>query len=110
MPPSGEETVIPGTRYRPDARDTLDPTHLYEFLGNYWHGYPEGHPKFNDVRSISSKTGKETRYKELYEKTMERLDIIKSLGYSISYVWEHEFADVVKTRFPRPIIKAVHEH
>ena len=110
MPPAGEETVIPGTRYKPDARDVLDPTHIYEFLGNYWHGYPIGHPMFYEIRSISSTTGKVTCYNELYDRTMERMDVIKSLGYSISYVWEHEFNETMKVRCPRPILGVVHKH
>ena len=83
---SADKSLSISISYRPDARDALYHTYIYEFLWIYWHGYPEGHSKFNDVRRISSNTGKKTRYKELSEKTMERLYIIKSLGYSISYV------------------------
>lgn len=51
---------------------------IYEFLGDYWHGNPEN-PKSRKNRA------------SLYEKTMERLSYLKSLGYKVFYIWENDW-------------------
>ena len=73
----GEEFKIPGTRYRVDGYDHKTRT-VYEFHGNKWHGYPPGHDK-HDVES------------RLYKATMTRMHKIQSLGYTVCYIWEHEW-------------------
>ena len=58
---------------------------IYEFLGDYWHG----NPKVHDFDKVNLNTG--VSFKELNQKTFERFDEIKKLGYNIKYVWENEY-------------------
>lgn len=71
------------TFFKVDGYDK-DSNTIYEFLGDYFHGNLE---KFNPL----SKTyyGKTMEY--LNEKTFDRLNIIKSLGYNVKYVWESDY-------------------
>ena len=94
--PSGLETVVPGTRYKPDARDPLNPMILYEFLGNLWHGYPPEHDRHLE-------------YIDQYNQTMDRLHIFKNMGYKVMFIWEHEFKEVERVYCPKPIMSIIHE-
>ena len=62
--------------YKSDAYDKETNT-LYEFYGDYWHGNPE---IFNS----------EFCHKK-YRKTLEREELIKSLGYNLIIIWENDF-------------------
>ena len=58
---------------------------IYEFLGDYYHGNPvlfEG-SVYNEV---CQKT-----HKELYDDTFTRLNNLKSIGYTIKYIWENDW-------------------
>ena len=58
---------------------------VYEFLGDYYHGNPalfEG-SVYNEV---CQKT-----HKELYNDTFTRLNNLKSIGYTIKYIWENDW-------------------
>ncbi len=63
---------------------------IYEFHGDYWHGNPI---KFNrdDMHPISKKT-----FGELYDKTIIRDAMIKSMGYNLVTMWESDYERSVK--------------
>lgn len=70
------EFKIPETRFRADgynARNKL----IFEFLGDFWHGNPK-------VFSSASA-------KEKYDKTIDRVNSLLSLGYTVVYTWERDF-------------------
>ena len=75
---------IPNTTFKTDGYDPKNNT-IYEFLGDYWHG----NPKVHDFDKVNDKNG--FSFKELNQKTFERFDEIKKLGYTIKYVWENEY-------------------
>lgn len=63
--------------------DGFDPetNTIYEYFGNYWHGNPDIYNP-NDINpSVGIKFGK------LYERTSEKISLIKSAGYNIIYKW-----------------------
>lgn len=74
------EYLIPNTNFKADGFDPETNT-IYEYLGKFWHGCPDSynpldiHPKCK------------IPFKELYIKTMERLNKIQSLGYNIVFIW-----------------------
>jgi len=73
---------------------------IYEFLGDYYHGNPQifDRDKYNQ---ICHKT-----FGELYENTFKKFDILKSLGYTIKYIWESDWKKWKKTKYKKiPIIK-----
>jgi G:T-mismatch repair DNA endonuclease (very short patch repair protein) len=84
----GSEHQVCTTKYRADGYIKESNT-VIEFHGNAWHGFPEGHEKFDDV---SPRTGK--RNSTMYKDTMTRMQAIKALGYNVWFVWEHEFAAI----------------
>ena len=75
---------IPNTTFKTDGYDPKTNT-IYEFLGDYWHG----NPKVHDFDKVNVSTG--FSFKELNQKTFERFDEIKKLGYNIKYIWENDY-------------------
>ena len=75
---------IPNTTFKTDGYDAKTNT-IYEFLGDYWHG----NPKVFDFDKVNLNNG--VSFKELNQKTFERFDEIKKLGYNIKYVWENDY-------------------
>jgi len=80
------EYPIPGTRYKADGYCVGTNT-IYEFYGDRFHGNikvfkPEDncHPFDNKITAG-----------ELYQKTIEREHLIKSLGYNLVVMWESDF-------------------
>lgn len=86
---NGGEYRIPGTRYRVDGYCQETNT-VYEFHGDIFHGNPdlfEGGEKchaFNDFTA-----------KELYERTKERENKIRELGYNLITIWENDFNRII---------------
>jgi Zn finger protein HypA/HybF involved in hydrogenase expression len=74
-------------KYYVDGFDPVTKT-IYEFYGDFWHGNPE---KYNtdDINNVSDNT-----FGELYKKTLEREDYLKSLGYKIVSIWESEYKNI----------------
>jgi hypothetical protein len=70
--------------------DGFDPnkTTIYEFYGDYWHGNPEKY-KPEDINPVNN-----TTFGELYKRTMEREEFLKSLGYKIVSIWESEYKKI----------------
>jgi len=58
---------------------------IYEFLGDYWHGNPALYCQTN-INKCNKKT-----FGQLYQETLNRFGHLKDLGYSIYYVWEHDW-------------------
>jgi hypothetical protein len=52
---------------------------VWEFLGCYWHQCP-----------ICNKD-RDSTCLDIYNKTIQRLDFIKSKGYNVVIIWEHEY-------------------
>jgi len=67
--------------------DGYDPTTntIYEFLGDYWHGNPSKYPN-NNIHPVVKIT-----YRELYNRTVNRMSYLYKNGYNIKYVWETEW-------------------
>ncbi|MGI0075826.1 MAG: DUF7487 domain-containing protein [Nitrosopumilaceae archaeon] len=75
------EYKISGTRYVVDGYCQQTNT-VYEFYGDFFHGNPNIF-KSDFYNNIMYKTAG-----ELYQKTLEREDIIRSLGFNIVTIWE----------------------
>jgi hypothetical protein len=81
--PEGEYR-IPGTKYKADGWCQETNT-IYEFHGDIWHGNPELYDP-NEINRVNGKS-----YGELYRATIERENVIKSLGYILVTTWESEW-------------------
>jgi len=57
---------------------------VYEFHGDYWHGNPLVF-KPNDINKVNHKT-----FGELYQKTIEKENKIRALGYNLVVKWDTE--------------------
>ncbi|CAH6419611.1 Hypothetical protein HVR_LOCUS680 [uncultured virus] len=55
---------------------------VYEFHGDFWHGNPKRFSS-NDINPVSGKT-----YGELYQRTLNRDQRIRDLGYNLIIKWE----------------------
>ena len=114
---TGEEKkgLIPGRAFKPDAYIEPNlPIHLegetsgpkgavYLFHGNEWHGYPEGHPKYDEVNYCGDS------YKERYHKTLVQEEMYKMEGYRVFVVWKHEYDASEKVKCPVHIQEVVRE-
>jgi len=67
-----------------------DTNTIYEFHGNYWHGNPRLF-KSKDINKRSKKT-----FGELYQKTLERENLIRNAGYNLIVMWEDDFRLLAK--------------
>lgn len=81
------EYVIDGTRWKADGYDS-DTNTVYEFYGDYWHGNPKKYSK-DIINEICKKP-----MGELYDKTIERENKIKELGYNLIIIWEMEWNEL----------------
>ena len=114
---AGEEKkgLIPGRAFKPDAYIEPNlPIHLecetsgpkgavYLFHGNEWHGYPEEHPKYDEVNYCGDS------YKERYHKTLAQEEMYKMEGYRVFVVWEHAYGASEKAKCPVHIQGVVRE-
>jgi hypothetical protein len=85
---NGNEYIIPTTKFKADGycRETNT---IYEFHGDYWHGNPK-------IHSFSDTTHFHKTFGELYEKTLERENKIKLLGYNLVTMWESNWKQLNK--------------
>lgn len=83
---NGKEYVIPGTKFRVDGFCESTNT-IYEFYGDAWHGNPKKFPPncFCHPKDKTITAG------QLYERTKNREEIIKNLGYNVVTIWESDF-------------------
>jgi hypothetical protein len=65
--------------------DGYDPSTntVYEYNGKYWHGHPDVFPDRNTMHPANKKS-----VDELYNKTIERENLLKEAGYTIISIWE----------------------
>jgi hypothetical protein len=78
------EYIIPETKYRADGFCKENNT-IYEFHGDFWHGNPNIY-KDDDINIITK-----CSYKELYEKTLKKEEMLKKLGYNLVVIWEYDW-------------------
>jgi hypothetical protein len=80
---------IGNVKVKTDAFDPNTNT-IYEFYGDYWHGNPT---RFNhsDINKAAHKT-----FGELYQKTMDRENLIKQASYNIVSIWESDWKRTAK--------------
>ena len=81
------EFVIPNTRYKADGY-CLETNTVYEFHGDYWHGNPKLFPteEFNKTTKCC--------FGELYQKTLEREQQVRDLGFHLVVMWEHDWKKI----------------
>lgn len=60
---------------------------VYEFYGDYWHGNPNN-KKLRKTK-INEKCNK--TFKQLYEETLNREELIKDSGYNLIIMWEGDW-------------------
>jgi hypothetical protein len=97
-----DEYQIPNTNYRVDSFDQENKV-IYEYHGNFVHGYPPNHDKFNDI----SKFTKESNA-TMYDKTINRMKFIfDKTGFTVKYIWGHEYDKIRKTT--QSLMNIVHE-
>ena len=84
------EYTIPTTKLKADGYCKETNT-VYEFHGDFWHGNPKLYNSegINKVNKIS--------FGELYTKTLEREQQIKSLGYNLVVLWEYDWNKLIKS-------------
>ena len=93
--------LIPDRRIQPDGYQEEAKT-VWLFHGNYFHGYPPDHPK-HETYLNNGKWGP-----DLYKKTMEQMALYASHGYTVRYVWEHEYIETTRARCPVSLREVVH--
>lgn len=86
---NNKEHSIKNSKYHADGycRETNT---IYEFHGCFYHGCK----KCTDENNINPITKKP--YRDLYRKTIERENFIKSQGYNLITMWEHEWDLIYK--------------
>lgn len=67
--------------------DALDETNkvAYEFFGTYWHSDPRKYDP-SDMHTVIG-----TTHGENYAKSMERIELLKSAGYTVVVMWEMDW-------------------
>jgi hypothetical protein len=87
---NSKEYTIPTTRYRADGYCKNTNT-VYEFHGSYWHGDPTRYNAnlMNDTTNCT--------FGELYERTIEKENVIKMLGYNLVVMWESKWNKINKS-------------
>lgn len=73
-----------GKRYKVDGYDPSTKT-IYEFYGDFWHGNINIYNK-EDYNKVSN-----TKFIDLYNKTMEREDSLRKMGYNVISIWENDY-------------------
>lgn len=83
------EFRIPHTKFKADGY-CADTNTVYEFLGDYWHGNPEMYASNHYIQVCNKTAG------ELYQKTIDRAEKIRSLGYNLVEIWESDWNKIKK--------------
>ena len=84
------EFKIPNTKFSVDGYHAESKT-VYEFLGNYYHGNPDVHKPDEYNQKLKKNHG------QLHKETFDRLKEIKSLGFTVYYIWEKDFRNFLST-------------
>jgi hypothetical protein len=72
--------------------DGIKENKAFEFLGDYWHGNPKFYKK-DDFNKVSKKT-----FGSLYNKTINKFDYLKGVGFTIYYMWESDWLSWCKDK------------
>jgi hypothetical protein len=76
-------------RLRPDGFvECKDGSHkgtVYEYHGDYYHGYPPWHPK-HETAVFRGNWGP-----DMYKQTMDRMQLFKDAGFRVMYIWESDW-------------------
>ena len=83
---NGGEYRIPNTRFHVDGYHKETNT-VYEFHGDVYHG----NPKLYSPDDTPHPFNKDITAGELYQKTIQREEEIKSLGYNLVVMWESDY-------------------
>jgi hypothetical protein len=83
------KVIINEKVFFPDGFDPSTNT-FYEYYGDYWHGNLKVYDP-NKINKISKMT-----FAELYDRTIERENFIKSNGYKIISIWESDWNKIKK--------------
>lgn len=75
---------INGKNYKIDGLDPINNI-AYEFNGDYWHGNPAIFSS-DDINKNNKKT-----YGELYQKTIDKENVLINAGYKVLSIWESEW-------------------
>jgi len=84
---NGIEHTIKTTQYKADGYCKETNT-IYEFNGDFWHGNPKLY-KPDDTTYFG------VTYGNLYQKTVKREELIKSLGYNLVVMWEYDWKKII---------------
>lgn len=89
--------IMSGHKFIVDAYDPITNT-VYEFWGDFWHGNPAifNHNEINAVTKCS--------YKKLYQKTIDKINLIKCNGYNLIDIWENDW-NILKNTIRSDTIK-----
>ena len=84
------EFTIPTTKYKADGYCKETNT-IYEYNGDYYHGNPKL------FKSIEFNKTTNCTFGDLYQKTLEREQQIKDLGYNLVVMWEYDWNIINKS-------------
>ena len=80
------EYLIPGTRFKADGF-CVETNTIYEFHGDLFHG----NPVIYNPDELCHPFDENITAGELHRKTIERENLIKSMGYELVVMWEHDY-------------------
>lgn len=86
-----KKIIIDDKVYKVDAYVPETNT-IYEFYGDFWHGNPN-----KNYKSELNYKAKET-FVDLYNKTINRENFLKSLGYNLVSIWEDDYLKQYKNK------------
>lgn len=84
------EYTVPNTKLCVDGYNKETNT-IYEFEGDFWHG----NPNIYDLNSVNTKLN--VPFQELYDKTLNKLNILQNMGYNVVYIWENDWRKGIKS-------------
>lgn len=87
---NNKEFIIPNTKYKADGYCQETNT-IYEYHGDYWHG----NPNVFDSNEINKTT--KCTFGELYQKTLDREQKIKDMGFNLVTIWESDWIKLNKS-------------
>lgn len=83
------EYIIPSTKLCVDGYNKETNT-IYEFQGDFWHGNPD----IYDLNCINKKIN--IPFQELYNKTLNKINTLQNMGYTVIYIWENDWTKGIK--------------
>jgi hypothetical protein len=81
------EFAIPNTRFKADGY-CIETNTVYEFHGDYWHG----NPNVFDSNEFNKTT--KCTFGELYQKTLDKEQQIKDMGFNLVTMWENDWDEL----------------